>query len=170
MTNLGTAMTQKTFFISFIILILSEGCNKVIDDDFRTSELQAPTITGFYLTNEYGEYIGVKGVPNVKNSVNNQTKMVVYPNPCRVSFTISTFMDNQIKQCWIVRGNTDFGDEGIIIDNGMVNSKIGGMPLLKTEFFSRDVSFDVSLLDPGYYRVYLKTESHLLYDNIVINK
>jgi hypothetical protein len=161
-------MTKKTFFLSLIILILSEGCNKVIDDDFRTSELQSPTITGFYIINEYGENIGVKGVPNVKNSIDNKKKMVIYPNPCRFRFNIRTSLDNQIKQCWIVRGYPNFGDEGNIIDNGMVTSKIGGLPLLQTEFFSNEVSCDVSSLGPGYYRVYLKTESHLLYDNIVI--
>jgi len=52
----------------------------------------------------------------------------------------------------------------------MTNIKVGGAPLIQIEFKSDNLAVDLTSLDQGYYRIYLKVDKYIFYDNLVIDK
>ena len=65
----------------------------------------------------------------------------------------------------ICQSNTKFP-----IDIGMTNIKVGGAPFIQIEFKSDNLAVDLTSLDQGYYRIYLKVDKYIFYDNLVIDK
>ena len=167
MTKLKTII----LICQFLVLL---GCTEN-DADFRLSDFNTPKISGFYLRNALAEPVGTIGIPNVRlgsssNSSSSLYYFTPYPNPCSnfCTFWIKSPVNNSVKKLWIVQAEFDHDIPGYSIDMGMNNIVVGGQPLFQAEFTENNLSIDVSNLYEGYYRVYLKIDDILLYDNLII--
>ena len=157
-------------------LILLGGCSKTDEDIPRLSDINTPILTGFTLRDDLGVKMRVVGVPNVVNSIysndikNPDYEITFFPNPAFQFgyLDIKTPQSNTLKKVWIVKGKTDDTSPNASIDMGMQNGIIGGQPLLHIQ--TRDNVLEFQDLPDGYYRIYVKVDSKLLYENIIIKK
>jgi len=168
---------MKSFFscIAIAIIVL---CSCTKDEvDLRTSSFETPVVKGFIMRDPNGWIIGNIGNPNVKigdppNGSSSSFSVVVYPNPavnwCHVH--IISPNEDEIKQVWLTRATASeqlYNSVGILNMNAI---KIGGYPLFQSEVSGHDVGLDISKLEDGFYRVYVKMDGLLFYDNLVIYK
>lgn len=159
-------------FLSIMLIALS--CTKE-EPDIRLAEFDTPVLTGFELRDVQGTPMGVIGTPNIKlgnasNDYSSEYFFSTYPNPCRniCATYIKTPNSSETKQIWIVQAQ--YNDNSTSATNlGNTNLiGVGGTPLIQSEITSNNASFDLSSLDEGYYRIYLKVENQILYDNLII--
>jgi hypothetical protein len=159
--------------IPFII-----SCSKE-DNELRLSDFNLPIINGYYLRDFRANYAGSVGIPNVQlgNSTDFNNSIYYfsfYPNPCSeglCAIYIKTPKSNEIKKLWITPAIFNNQSSNCSIDlNNSSNVFIGGSPVFQTEFTSNNLTVDLSKISNGYYRIYLKVNGYLLYDNLVINK
>jgi hypothetical protein len=168
--------TYLLIFLSFSIIINS--CTKE-KEEFRLSDFNIPAIDGYYLRDYSGEYISKVGMPNVKLSdgvdySNSAYFFISYPNPCTENIcfiAVKAPISAGIKKLWITQAkwNNRVSDEMIDLNN-TINTVVGGSPVFQTEFTSDHVDVDLTSFSNGYYRIYLKVNDYLLYDNLVIYK
>lgn len=163
----------KFLFISAIIS-LTLGCSKE-EADIRLSEFEKPVITGYELRDEQGTTKGTYGIPNIKlgngsNSYNSEYFFRPYPNPCQYECKvyIKAPSANGIKYIWIVQAQYQNNNSNTPTNLGSNAIYVEGSPLVEKEFSSNNIAFDLSSLSEGYYRMYLKIDDLILYDNLVI--
>lgn len=170
-------MKKNYLFLFTIGLIFLSGCTKK-DTEFRLSEFATPTITGVNLRGFEGSLYGTMGVPNVKlgnesNDSNSDYYFTFYPNPSaeRIFIYIETPDNEELKKLWIVQANWDnqIPQDWIGLNNAN-NMTVGGSPLFQAEFTANSFGINLSQFTEGFYRIYLKVNEHLLYDNLVIYK
>jgi len=156
------------------ILLLTLGCSKD-DSDVSLSEFEIPIITGYELRTIQGQKISNYGIPNIKlgnesNNYDSEYFFISYPNPCknRCSVYIKSPDTNTTKYVWIVQAQYRDYNSNISTELGSNIMHVGGVPLIETETTYENISFDVSSLSEGYYRIYLKIDDLILYDNLVI--
>jgi hypothetical protein len=167
---------KSLFSILIILLIVSTACSKD-EEDTRLSSFQTPVVTGFYVRDGNGWVIQTIGVPNVKlgntsNDITSAYLVLLYPNPAneRCSISIHSPSGDEIKKVWLTRANPG---EQLYNSFRMLNMSImslGGYPLFQEETTGTNLSLDLSKLESGYYRLYVKINEILLYDNLVIDK
>ncbi len=162
----------KFLFIGLLIQTLS--CSKE-ESEIRLSEFDTPIITGFEFRNIQGQKIGYSGTPNIKlgnesNDSNSEYFFSPYPNPCidLCSVYIKVPNSGTTKYIWIVQAEYHDNISNIITDLGSNTISLGGTPLIESEFTNNNIIFDLSCLTEGYYRIYLKVDDIILYDNLVI--
>ncbi len=168
---------MKSLF-SFIAVAIIGLCSCTKDEaDLRTSSFETPVVKGFIMRDPNGWIIGNIGNPNVKigdppNGTNSSFSVEVYPNPavnlCHVH--IISPNEDEIKQVWLTRATASdqlYNSAGILNMNAL---KIGGYPLFQALVSDDDVGLDLSKLEDGFYRVYVKMGGLLFYDNLVIYK
>lgn len=169
---------KKNYVLLFIIgFLFIFSCTKK-DTEIRLSEFEPPTITGVNFRGFDGSDYGSIGVPNIKqgnesNDFMSDYYFTFYPNPSaeRIFVYIKTPAKEEIKKLWIVQANWDDQvPEDWIGLNLATNMTVGGSPLYQAEFTSGGIAIDLSYFPQGYYRIYLKVNEHLLYDNLIINK
>lgn len=131
-----------------------------------------PVIKGYYLRDDSNTPLGIKGTPNVKISDNTGQsgafEMSIYPNPCRFNFYIDG-NSNQLKECWIVAGVYDESNETYSIDEEQTIRDKEIESLINMDFSSKYKNIDISSFESGYYRVYMKIDDVLYYDNLEIS-
>ncbi|MCK9447404.1 MAG: hypothetical protein M0Q41_00350 [Bacteroidales bacterium] len=159
----------------FLFAIAISSCTKE-DTELRLPDFTTPSIKGYYQRDFHGLSMGIVGNPNVRlgngtDYTNSTYYFVTYPNPSsdNVLFIyVKAPTDHEKKLVWITPAYWDNQGSNYIInkDNYII---IGGHPYIQAEFTSDHLMIDVSLVPQGYYRIYLKVNDHLLYDNIVIN-
>lgn len=168
---------MKSFIpiITFVIVLLC-SCTKD-EADLRTSSFETPVVKGFIMRDQNGWTMGYIGKPNVKTGeppyeVSPGFSLFVYPNPAANSCHVwlNSPNENETKKVWLTRataGDELYNSTGIANMNALI---IGGCPLFQVEVTGNDVAIDLSLLDDGFYRVYVKMGGCLFYDNLVIYK
>ncbi|MCK9423779.1 MAG: hypothetical protein M0Q38_14400 [Bacteroidales bacterium] len=170
-------MKTSHLLILLIIATVTYSCTKE-GADIRLSEFETPVINGYYLRNDVGQTMGVMGFPNVKlgnesNDFNSTYFFACFPNPCRESCAvyIKAPTKQQSRKLWITQANigNQVSNSATNIIN-MTNIVIGASPVIQIEFTSDHLTIDLSSLKEGYYRIYLKVDEFLLYDNLVIYK
>lgn len=161
----------KLLFLSTLMLTLS--CSK--ESEIRLSEFEIPIITGFELRDVQGQTMGIYGIPNIKlgnesNSYNSEYFFSLYPNPCTDICTvyIKAPNSNAAKYVWIVQAQYRDNNTTILMNLGTNSIYVGGTPLIETEFTTNNIVVDLSSLSEGYYRMYLKVDDLILFDNLVI--
>lgn len=167
--------SNKTlFFALFLTLLL--GCSKSDDNTIRLSDMETPALTGFSIRDVTGNPIGTIGSPNINTRIegtsgNAEYSIIAYPNPCKsmLALMIQSPNPNAAKKVWIVKGKVDAALANSGIDLGMNTAIVGGQPLLQATTVATDLILDVSSLPNGYYRLYVKVEDRLLYENLIIN-
>lgn len=166
-------ISKSLFFI--LLLTIISGCSKTDEATTRIPDWETPTLTGFALRDVSGAPMGITGTPNVNNHIkgnpnNIEYSIVAYPNPCRstLALMIHTPSPNLPKQIWIVKGKLDAPLSNSGFDIGMNNAIAGGQPLFQATTVASNFTINVSSLPSGYYRLYVKIEDNLLYDNLII--
>jgi len=174
-------MMKKNYLASLLcVLLFISGCSKE-ESDLRVAEFEIPIIHGYHVRTGEGLMAGSYGygVPNVRlgdsqDYFQSNYFFLCYPNPPIANmfnvFTKSPF-NNELKKLWITHAilRPPF-DAGIVLHDDWNNFVAGGAPVLEVEFTQKEIRLDVTHLNNGYYRVYLKIDNHVFYDNLVVNK
>jgi hypothetical protein len=159
-------------YIWVILLFFIIGCTKE-EGSFRTSEFETPKISGYYCRTDRAILKDIVGVPNVileKKSL--PYSLIVFPNPAENSCMINLrpFSDGINKKIWITPAEFEKPIPENAITLGMNNIRVGGMPVYQNEFTTEAIRINISSFEEGYYRVYLKVEGELFYDNLIVSK
>jgi hypothetical protein len=149
--------------ILFVLVVSIFSC-KNDDSNNQTDMLNINLVSGINLR-ETADQVPLRfGNPNI--FVSNQ--LVVYPNLAYE--VINIYSQNVITDVYFISGwpekihqNVDFND---ILNSGVyAESTISGLSTLKfngTDLFS---TFNISNLEAGYYRVFIKTNNQFYWDN-----
>jgi hypothetical protein len=164
----------KIKFLFFITLLVTMSCSKE-ETGIRLSGFETPIITGFQIRSIEGQLIDVYGIPNIKlsdRSYRNNTEysFCPFPNPCTNLCVVHTNVPNPdaIKYIWVVQAVYEDNGSNNVTNIGSNTMAVGGAPLIENEFTSDVTALDISSLSEGYYRIYLKVDNTILYDNLVI--
>lgn len=163
-------------FIGIVLILFS--CTKK-DDGIELSQVNIPEITGFHLRSDDGQSMGTIGVVNNKIQASGKSdgmdcEILLYPNP--VLFYGGVRIEKPaIRQrivVWVVVGRYNENIPYYYFDSNMMNMVAGGKAIFQREFYSDqaevNVKFNDDLLHPGYYRVFVKIDDVLLYDNLIV--
>jgi len=170
-------MKKINFLIIMIVSMIINSCTKE-NEDMRLSDFSIPTINGYYGRDGQGSPLGRMGIPNTKSYdgidyYSSTYRFSFIPNPVRTLCTVfvEAPVSKEIKKLWITSAiwNNQVTDEWTDL-NTTHNIVVGGFPVYQTEFTSDHLMLDLSILPEGYYRIYLKVNDCLLYDNLVIYK
>jgi hypothetical protein len=171
---------SKSYLTALLFALISVfGCTKE-EADFRVPEFEIPVIHGYFARDINGNGMGAFGYakPNVnlgdKSSLHDSNYYIIaFPNPMHDFLNVITKSpdENEVKKLWITRAilRPPF-DNGTVLTDSWNNFVAGGSPLLQVEFTQKNVFLDLTELANGYYRVYLKVNDLLLYDNLVIDR
>lgn len=147
-------------------LFLFAACDP--DDNQGPPELEVNFVTGINLSDENGLALGKKGNPNVKPE-----GVAVFPNPV-LSGVMQVAGQQSITNLWLVEGiaqKTAATDIQSLLENHEYTTEdIKAFPVL--EFTPNDTTFaiDVSMLEKGYYRVFLqRADGAIVWDNIYLS-
>ena len=158
----------------FFVTVMFYSCTKE-DVDFRLTNFNTPVIEGYYERNEVGIITRTVGEPNVllgDNSTreNSDYYFTVFPNPCRNFYTMIIKAPEipQNSQMWIVQAQVGNQIYNSSIETGMNLMYAGGAPLQQFEITSKNFLYSVQALTAGYYRIYLKINDQIFYDNLVV--
>jgi hypothetical protein len=162
-------------FITFIFI----GCTKE-EADFRLPQFEVPVIHGYFARDAAGSHMGIYGYdrPNVNLGDHSDFRQARYffmffPNPTHNSVGIYAKSpdESEVKKLWITRAvlRPPF-DVGTVWADDKNNFIAGGAPLLQREFTGENIYLDLTDLPNGYYRIYVKINNLLLYDNLVIDR
>jgi len=117
------------------------------------------------------------GNPNIRMPASiSSTTIIAFPNPIISAFSIQMAQTSEvINNIWLVKANankiyqdTDFDE--ILSENTYTVSQIESVA--ETSFdgiSSTNVTLDLGSFEAGYYRVFIKTDQSLYWDNIYIN-
>ncbi len=157
---------RNVLFILLAISILA--CDKDDDGKPTISETKLDLITGINLLPESGPSPIRLGNPNIfidKNIVS------VYPNPVVDVLTIHSYYE--ITDVWIIPASPEkiFQDTNFeMILNSNIYSEMeltekASLEINNTNSTAAPINFEN--LDPGYYRVFIKTNNTIMWDNIL---
>ena len=169
---------MKNLFISLILsgsLILS--CSKN-DSEYQASGSPTVEIKGFEVRDDNGYSLADIGNADIKNHTSEtsapyQLFMISFPNPARdvTEMIFSTRQVNVVARIWIVPATFQDPGKGMTTFSGMTMIAPAERPLLDTTIFmtSNQHAIQIRNLPEGFYRVYLKSQGILLWDNIVFS-
>jgi len=172
-------MIRACLGILIFALVAVSGCTKE-EADFRIADFATPFIHGYFARDEAGNPMGVYGYaqPNVnlgdKSSFYESNYYVtIFPNPTHNYLSVYTKSPepNQMKKLWITPAilRPPF-ENGAVLTDSWNNFVAGGYPLLQLKFMENNAYLDLTDLPNGYYRLYLKVNDQLLFDNLVIDR
>ncbi len=181
-------MAIKTFIYKNIIFNISLliflslsflSCDKE-EEYVGLSEFEQPIVTGYYKRNDVGNNMGVYGSsnkPNVylgdgTNMYDSRYYFLAFPNPVVEKFNVHVKSPtSSVKTLWVTKAQY-VGEENYnqYFDGGMINVNVGSSPVIQLEFTSESQVIDISQLQDGFYKVYLKVDGELLHDNLLIIK
>lgn len=160
-------MGIKFFFILGVSLLISCGNE---DTQLRTGELVIPVCTGFEYKDVNNVSLGRVGIPN-NNLVSSDKQFVlaVFPIPAVNDFTVEINYPGS-KQIWLVRaqGGTEL-NQSLNFLNALVIAA-GGAPVdSRANITNQQIQFyNLAYLPRGYYRLYVKFENELLWENLIL--
>ncbi|NTW33629.1 MAG: hypothetical protein HGB12_13590 [Bacteroidetes bacterium] len=183
---------MKKCFAIFLIITSIISCNKK-DSEIRLPSFQTPIVTGYQMRDIVGNFMCNVGNPNIKlgnNSNDYSTSeyyMSCYPNPVHESGIFSIYIktptDSILKQIWVTPATND-GEENANSNTDLTLLFAGGCPIFELETYLNHIyvpmvksSVHDSLGTPingvsypsGFYRVYVKVNNILLWDNIYLS-
>lgn len=158
-------MRKFDFAIIFLIILLT-SCNK--EEISFPAGFNAPVIHGYMARDDFGNSVKLIGSddrktfdPGLKSM---EINIVSYPNPCSEYFTLHVGGAAISKKIWIIPGNGSDVLTSLINSNCIV---VQGQPIYGIETTSEDLRIDLNNFLYNYYRVYVKVNDVLLWDNIV---
>lgn len=165
---------NKIIFTVILIATITISCSKK-SAGYRLSNFETPIITGYEERDSNGSLLWQWGVPNIKTSISlspgeTQYTFTTYPNPCKntCNIHVNSSISNSNKKLWIVKASMESNSFISPIALGMNSFEVGGSPVFQLEFTNEHLAIDVNNLNEGFYRIYVKVENQILYDNIII--
>lgn len=166
---------NKIKLIVLLFVLCSFGCTKK-ETTLRLPNLDTPIVKGIELRDPAGNPMGTLGKPNVQTDAmfsNRKVDMFIHPNPCERSLRISFFNEEAIPgsdhKIWITPAQS--GSKEIRAVFPATHSLVaGGAPVTQAEFNASQGSARINTeqLQTGFYRVYVKLNDKILYDNLYV--
>ncbi len=146
-----------------LIAVLALSCSS---DNNSTSKTDLKLVTGINCRQNADDFALQFGNPNIFTS----DKFVIYPNPAIENFNVSAQHD--VTDVWVVPANAQkiYQNQnfGSILNSGLYTeqsiSSHAGASL--TGQSSTDLSVNIATLPKGYYRVFVKIDGMIYWDNI----
>ncbi|MBO3116851.1 hypothetical protein J4050_08840 [Winogradskyella sp. DF17] len=159
-------------FVSAIFLSCSD------DDVDNTTNLETAIdlVTGINAKQDTNSIFQL-GNPNVRMPIGfTSLSIIAFPNPVNSALNISLSQTNEvITNVWLVRANaekifqdTDF--DAIYTENTYTIDEVSQASIQEFNGFSNnEIILNLEGLDTGYYRVFIKTDDSLYWDNIYVD-
>lgn len=156
-------MRKKIILLFVLIIIIS--CNSDENNNI-TDKTDLNLVTGFY-GRETGEDPPIKyGNPNI--FIND--KFVIFPNPVTNFFSIKT--DKSITNVWFVPANAEKIHADVNFNNVLNSNLYSEASIASQSKFTLSaesasfLSLDVRTLQKGYYKVFVKIDGQIYWDNL----
>ncbi|PKV52722.1 hypothetical protein ATE84_4842 [Aquimarina sp. MAR_2010_214] len=152
----------------FAISVLP-SCNKD-DDQIIDDKVDILLMTGMYLRADINDEPLLYGNPNINND-----GVMISPNPMREVFNITSFTADKISKVWIVEANPQKKHQDVNFSEALKNVTYDESELTRLARLtsggldSKNVTINIEDLQPGYFRVFIKTGKSLRWDNIYIS-
>ncbi|SDR86883.1 hypothetical protein SAMN05216503_1217 [Polaribacter sp. KT25b] len=152
--------------IIFLVVVSFMNCSN--NDNDSENEVAINLVTGINLVDTFGSKTGELGNPNKFNNNN----FVFYPNPSVDLLNIKSV--EKISKIWITSANsskkylqTDFNS--ILNSDLYIEDEIESNAKLKfIDLNSSEIKIDLISLEIGYYRVFVKINESIYWENIFV--
>ncbi|NRB59013.1 MAG: hypothetical protein HRU50_03610 [Winogradskyella sp.] len=169
---------KKIYKLLFVFVLLFSCSSNDSEDDNTNDATSIDLLTGINAKQDDISGYYLLGNPNVRMPLNiASTSIIAFPNPSTGYLSVKLMMTNDvISDVWIVPGrvdkeqfqNVDFDD----ILTGITYT-IDEISDIATESFNdldnNELVFNLESLETGYYRVFIKTNQNLYWDNIYLD-
>ena len=155
-------MMKKLLFLVFFVLAIA--CNS--DENNQPAKTAQNLVTGINMRQNFDDTMYTLGNPNVLTG----GKFVIYPNPA--NDVVIVMAEENISDVWIVPANADkiYQDEDFtsILNSGLYTAQsivsnaqysLNGQSAMNTDL-------DISNLEEGYYRIFVKIDGEIYWDNL----
>lgn len=169
---------KRTLYLSLFLLFLVISCSKS-SSDYRASGSNTVVIRGYEVRDDVGRKLADIGNPDINLSyppgTNTNATLVLFsfPNPASDEMYLlvgpTGGVNNAKARIWIVPAILQNQEnETIAFPGGTLIAPLE-RPLLDTTFMiaSSIHNFRIKGVQKGYFRIYVKSEGILLWDNIV---
>lgn len=152
---------KKVLFFLLAIVVL--GCVSENDGPEKTA---LKLITGLTLRQNFDDTPFQLGNPNTLTA----DKFVIYPNPANETFVV--FADENVSNVWVVPANPQKIYQDVDFSTVLNNDLYSEQTLASNSDSwlsgqtSNTVSMDISDLEPGYYKVFVKIGGEIYWDNL----
>lgn len=169
MEKTRTALPLHLSLAVVFFVLNSCGKEKII------AAINTPTVSGYLERDGLGNLMNVEvGSPNVQLSdgadyLNSNYFLAAYPNPCtadRFSLIIKFPQGNTPAKLWIVSAN--WSNIKPVTETHPTEGTLNLTAKFKAESTSKVMVIDASNFTKGYYRIYMKADNKLFYDNLHI--
>lgn len=139
------------------------------DEPLRLGETNSPICTGFNFKNGENAPYGIVGIPNNKLLSDDKLKLLAaYPIPAKFTLGIITNISSN-KKIWLTKAVISSSLNNNIYYFNSPFQIVGGAPIISlNDVLDQEITINVANLPKGYYRLYLKTDDDLLWENIII--
>jgi len=169
----------RPFYLLIGISFLLLSCKKA-DSDYRASGSSTVVISGFEVRNDMGQKMADIGNPDIHTRDSSGSdfiahfNIITYPNPAkdRMAIYFTQTLCGIKTRLWIVPATfTGPGSENVSFPGQAIIAP-AEKPLLDTVVYMNwwYKYLQIRDLPEGYYRVYMKTNGILLWDNIVFSR
>lgn len=154
--------------IAMLSFTIIAGCKK--NDDSTNG---VPEITGINLKDELGTSQGTKGSPNGNSGTDSDPRLRIYPNPCKGSFDAYLRPQTNVDSVtfWMEAGHYKNAPKEAEIKNNDY-WKNPGKRLLERKVAipggTRTIRLNVADYPSGFYRVYLKADNTIYWEDLWI--
>ncbi len=158
-------MKAILFILSFFTIL---ACNKDQANNEFPLETELRVVTGINLLPESGPSPIILGNPNI---FIDKSIISIYPNP--VVNNLSLRSTGQITDVWILSAQPqkiyqDIDFDTVLDSNTYSETEIINAASLKIENHTGTMAnLNLENLNPGYYRVFVKVDNTLMWDNIL---
>jgi hypothetical protein len=169
---------KNTGCIALILLFMVFACSKP-DSGYRSSGATTVVIRGFEARDNIGNTLADIGNPDIRlhfpegQSSNPDLSFISFPNPAKdvMEVYVHSKQKDVTARVWIVPASFEGAGSETMLFLGNTVAVPATRPLFDTTFLmtSNTWRLKLSSLPEGYYRVYLKSEGILLWDNIVFS-
>ncbi|WP_339835238.1 hypothetical protein [uncultured Flavobacterium sp.] len=158
---------KKILFLSIVLIFNS--CNKD-DADNKISNTSIDLVTGLTLRQTIDDTFLTLGNPNIyTNNI-----FIIYPNSSTGFLSIAS--NDSISDVWVIPGNpvkihkqTDFS--AVLNSSLYSESQIQDKSQLElNDINSLNIILDINSLNSGYYKVFVKINNTIYWDNIYLEK
>ncbi|MEZ5042467.1 MAG: hypothetical protein R2828_21380 [Saprospiraceae bacterium] len=169
-------MKNQIIKIAILLLLLATACGE--KDQVVISALETPVLTGYHLRDYNGQGLGNVGAPNTKWGNNpadfsaSDIFFIPFPNPSTELIRVAIVTTKASQAELSITPAVYEEDSAVPNFVGAELISAGGRPVktLKVTLVEGSNNFAIGTADlpDGYYRIYLKVEELLLWDNLLI--
>ncbi|MAN28976.1 MULTISPECIES: hypothetical protein [Mesonia] len=151
------------------ICLFFSACNNDDDDSASSNKTDIQLVTGLYARQSPNMQPLTLGNPNVFMDYN---KVSVYPIPTINQLSISANYTHEIEKIWLVPAEEDkiYQDEdfnAVFNEYTYKEESISNKAIIQIEDINAtDLSVNLEDKAPGYYKVFIKIENTIYWDNI----